>query len=223
MIIAFSGLDGSGKSTQIDLLRSLCTRRNIKSKHLWVRGGYTPLFSALKNILRRLSTGRLPSPGHSAMRTTVFKNSFIANLWLTLAILDLFIVWTIYIRILSFFGYIVICDRYIYDTYLDFTYNFPNSSFHHGFLWRFLFYLVPSPDLSFCLWVPVTTSLRRSAIKQEPFPDSQQTLEWRLEHYLHPLSFPSTRYPRHYTIDCTSSIEDISYQISTLLDRSICL
>ena len=179
------------------------------------------MISALKSILRRLSTGRLPSPGHSAMRTTVLKNSFVANLWLTLAILDLFIVWTIYLRLLSLFGYFVICDRYIFDTYLDFTYNFPNSSFQNWFLWKSLDFLVPKPDLSFCLWVPVTISLRRSATKQEPFPDTPQTLQWRLDHYLSPFSFPSARYPRHYSIDCTSSIEDISYEISSFLDSSI--
>ena len=54
MIIAFSGTDGAGKSTQIKILVSEFSKQGFKVKYIWARGGYTPLFSALKFFLRIL-------------------------------------------------------------------------------------------------------------------------------------------------------------------------
>ena len=41
-MIAFSGLDGAGKSPQIDLLTSVYKTNNKKSIMFWCRGGYSP-------------------------------------------------------------------------------------------------------------------------------------------------------------------------------------
>jgi len=49
-IIFFSGLDGAGKSTQIDILKNHYLNQNKKVYYFWSRGGYTPGFQRLKNI-----------------------------------------------------------------------------------------------------------------------------------------------------------------------------
>ena len=60
-IIVFSGLDGAGKSTQIDLLLTEFHKRERFVTCIWSRGGYTPIFNAIKNLARRLSGRRGPS------------------------------------------------------------------------------------------------------------------------------------------------------------------
>ena len=48
MIVAISGLDGAGKSTQIDLLSKSLSAKGVRVRFLWARGGYTPGFEFIK-------------------------------------------------------------------------------------------------------------------------------------------------------------------------------
>ncbi len=93
MIIVFSGTDGAGKSTQIDTLCNYFTPQGKKTVYLWSRGGYTPLFSAIKRIVRKLLKKKLPAQGQSKDRDKMLKNDKISALWLTLATIDLILQW----------------------------------------------------------------------------------------------------------------------------------
>jgi thymidylate kinase len=63
----------------------------------------------------------------------------------------------------------------------------------------------PKPKRHFVLTIPVKESTRRSALKDEPFPDTLETLELRLNDYLAFVSEKS--FAIH--IDGTQSIDDI--------------
>jgi len=184
MIIAMSGLDGAGKSTQIAELTERLKTDKIKSRVIWARGGYTPLFENLKKLIRIVARKRIPPPGLTKERKRHFANLWVQRIWLVVAIIDLILLWGIYVRLMSKLGFFIICDRYINDTLLDFKRNFPNSSFEKSWVWAFLKFMTPKPDHTFVLWVPVKTSLERSIDKGEPFPDDKDTLEWRLNSYM---------------------------------------
>lgn len=51
-VIIFSGLDCSGKSTQINILKNTLTKLGLKPFVFWSRGGYTPNIQSCKNIIR---------------------------------------------------------------------------------------------------------------------------------------------------------------------------
>ena len=53
-LISFSGVDCSGKSTQISAVIDRMRQRGERPFYIWLRVGYTPLFSALKDVMRRL-------------------------------------------------------------------------------------------------------------------------------------------------------------------------
>jgi thymidylate kinase len=181
-VCVFSGLDGAGKSTQIGLILARFEAAGISARCVWIRGGYTPGFEWLKRTLRRLKSGALPAPGRSAERQQRFRSPHVRRLWLVIALCDLaaLVGW---IRCLLLFGRTVVADRYLEDTLLDFQLNFPEEDVRRWWLWRFVCGVAPSPNHSFVFIIPVAESLRRSQLKQEPFPDSPEVLAARLAGY----------------------------------------
>jgi len=183
-LIVFSGLDGAGKSTQIELLIEYLQTAGQQPIYLWSRGGYTPLFNTLKSLLRRLTGGKVvPASGKSAQRTQALAKGRTRRLWLTLALLDLILVYGVRVRWWLWRGNPVICDRFLWDTLVDFRLNFPRETVEQWRLWRLLVRATPRPDAAFLLLIPVEESVRRSDIKGEPFRDSPAVLAERLAHY----------------------------------------
>ena len=210
MFLTFSGLDGAGKSTQINLLVNWFEQHGNKVNCLWARGGYTPGFEILKRFLRLLLGKGLPAPGNSTSRKKKLARRWVAKLWLTIAISDLIFFWGVYLRLQRLKGHIVICDRYLGDTRLDFKQNFPHVKFESMFIWHLMNWLIPKPDMSVLLWVSVKKSVERSLLKSEPFPDNPRVLEWRLSSYLDENQFPSSEFKK---FECSDSIESVNKKI----------
>ena len=182
-VIIFSGLDCSGKSTQIDFLKKEFSNKNQKSFVFWSRGGYTPGFEKLKNIIRFIIGSKIPKPGKSEKRDKAFSNKYIRKLWITVAMLDLILFYSFYLRLKNYLNYNIICDRFIMDTYIDFKLAFPTENTDSWLLWKLLKFTSIKPNLHFVSTIPVEESVIRSKTKFEPFPDPPETLEKRLDFY----------------------------------------
>ena len=89
VVVSFSGPDGSGKSTQIDLLSRELERKGAKPVVLWMRLGYTPGMNLTKSLLRKLLGRKLPTPGPSAKRNEMMGSSRIRRVWLVASAADL--------------------------------------------------------------------------------------------------------------------------------------
>lgn len=182
-LVVFSGIDGAGKSTQIALLLEHLRQNGQRPHYLWTRGGYTPLFEHLKALLRKLSGRAVPPSGHTPQRTQALGKGWVRRLWLSTALLDLLWVYGVIVRWRRWRGQIVVCDRYLWDTLVDFRMNFPQEHVERWLLWRCLARLTPKPDAAFLLLVPVEESVHRSDVKGEPFRDAPEVLAQRLAHY----------------------------------------
>ena len=139
MLITFSGIDGAGKSTQIVILKKNLAHQGIKVKHIWARGGYTKGFETLKKIIRLIFRNKLPESGISEKRIKIIAKPWIAKLWIRIAILDLILLWCVYVRVFKIMGFYILCDRYIEDTALDFKKNFSLIDVNKMFLSKKMF------------------------------------------------------------------------------------
>ena len=182
-IIFFSGLDGAGKSTQIDRLKDYYLNKNKKVYCFWSRGGYTPGFQKLKNIIRKILKNKLPKAGKSQEREASFGNPLIRKIWLIISIVDLIFYYSFFLRIKLLFGYNIVCDRFILDTNVDFNIAYPNEKVENWILWKILVWSSIKPNHHFLLLISVKESMQRSLFKKEPFPDSFEILEKRLAYY----------------------------------------
>jgi thymidylate kinase len=132
-------------------------------------------------------------------------------LWLAAALLDLLFLLAVRVRWLRR-RRVVLCDRYLLDTLVDFRLNFPGDDVEHWWLWRALERLALRPDVAFVLLVPVAESRRRSDIKGEPFRDSPAVLAERLVHY-RALAAPD----RFTVLDGSRSVTEIADTIGAAL------
>jgi len=180
---AFSGLDGAGKTTQIDLLVKRLEGEGLSVRQVWARGGYTPLFNFAKHLLRKTSSKALPKSGRSQERTQRFRRPLVRRVWLQIAIFDLLLYYGIWVRWLRFTGRIVVADRWIMDTELDFELSFPEENGSQWIRWRLAKLMMPKPTEQFIFLIPVDESQRRSIEKDEPFPDTAEVLGKRLTFY----------------------------------------
>ena len=182
-IISISGIDSSGKSTQIEKLREYYEGKNRNVRVIWSRGGYTGLLQFLKDTIRKINPRTLPPPGNSERREEIFRSSGISHIWIIFSIIDLIRLYSIKMRILKILGICTICDRYLEDTLIDFKIKFPNIDFQEWTLWRFLRRTSVKPCRSFVLYISPTQSMERSIMKKEPFSESAEKRIIRHEMY----------------------------------------
>ncbi len=215
-VIIFSGLDCSGKSTQIDFLNLELSNKNKKNLVFWSRGGYTPGFELIKTIIRFFIGRKLPKPGKSQKRDRAFSSPFVRKIWITFALLDLILFYSFYLRLKYLFNYNIICDRYLLDTNIDFQLAFPTENTDRWILWRLLVFTAIKPNLHFVSTVPVAEAITRSKFKFEPFPDTPDTLEKRLKLYKEYLNMDKNLIHIDGTRDINKIKKEIHFKVGLL-------
>lgn len=182
MLIAVSGIDCSGKSTQISWLLKLIQQTQYVSI-LWYRPGYSQELDGVRRFLRRISPGAIPAPGQSSRRDEVFGRRWVRQLWLVMAVVDIVIQYGVKLRIRLLRGQWIICDRYLEDGLIDLALKFPTQFRKNGWTSRWLRRLCPVPDHLFLLMISEDDQSRRLTEKNEPFSDQPETRIRRREAY----------------------------------------
>lgn len=221
VVVALSGIDSSGKSTQRERLVELLSSRGQPPVTVWSRPGYGPgLKRRVKYLLRRvrrLLSGRRRGarrkrvnerPGEYPRRASSLPNSFLRRLWITSAIVDLLWLYAVRIRLHRAAGRDVICDRYLLDCSVDFRVNFPDDRVEDRLLHRLLKQLAVRPDAAFCLLVPVEESMRRSRDKDRYHWETREVLEARHAAYRSASAEQGVA-----VLDGTRSVDDLAAEI----------
>jgi dTMP kinase len=181
VLISFSGIDGAGKSTMISLLREDLDRRGLRSKMIWARGGWTPGLEIVKSLVR--TDGRMTTSERAAYREGIHADPRKRRLLLIGAILDLYFYFGVYYRFVNYLRGIVICDRYIWDTYIDFKINYSEFDFERWILWEVLLKVFPRPKRSFLLLISEEESLRRCVLKGDDFFEKRDVRDEKVRLY----------------------------------------
>ncbi|NMD01161.1 MAG: hypothetical protein GYA62_15765 [Bacteroidales bacterium] len=115
MIITFSGVDGAGKTTVINSLKSFLKEKGIKVKELRHRPGILPILSTIKYGKKKARLLTMQTNPHSGTNNSKI-SSFIR---FTYYYIDYLIgqIWVIFAYSLR--GYVVIYDRYYFDFIVD--------------------------------------------------------------------------------------------------------
>lgn len=190
-VIALSGVDCSGKSTQRRRLLETLRNEGREPIHVWSRAGYSKRLRFLRKISNVVRGRRdkqraekvAPKPGLYPRRASTLPNPIHRRIWLSLALLDLLWLYAVKIRFWKQRGRLVVCDRYLLDALVDFRVNFPDDRVEHSVLGRLLRRWAVKPDVAICLVIPVDESIRRSKAKSRYHWETESVLAARLEQY----------------------------------------
>jgi thymidylate kinase len=190
VLVALSGVDCAGKSTQRDLLVEAMRARGWRTLNFYVRPGYTPGLRLFKDMLRGFTRERptqrnevSSEPSRFPRRASNLGHPLRRRLWLTAALLDLLWLCCVRIPVARRRGWAVVCNRYFLDCRVDFRVNFPDDRVESWLLFRLLMKYRARPDAGFCLLVSAEESLRRAQRKARFHWEPLEVLEARVRDY----------------------------------------
>src|SRR6266581_2404179 len=170
-LITFSGIDGSGKSSQVVSLIETLSTRHIPVVRAWA-GNKPALSYPFLALLRLLGfTKRKKIQGLVFVQRDIRRNKIIARLWPLVLALDFVPKALVSVTIPIRRGRVVICDRYVYDFIAELS--------QEGLLGprgrRILLGLLPRPNLAFLMDVDVELAWKRALIpgraREQPIYD----------------------------------------------------
>lgn len=184
MLITLSGIDCTGKSTQLTRLRETLEQRGLRIGVMWLRPGYSPQMDAARRLVRRLSRSALPTVAEPSRREKTFARPGVSQTWVAMAVTDMLLQYGARLRIELARNDLVICDRYLHDARIDLLLRFPAHARAVEQALSGVARLVPTPTLQFLLSISHDEMLRRMEQKQEPFPDPAPLRERRYADYV---------------------------------------
>ncbi|PID27540.1 MAG: hypothetical protein CSB55_08675 [Candidatus Cloacimonadota bacterium] len=149
LVVSFSGVDGSGKSTHINNLRKAFDKCGVKTEYYWNRAGSMPFTTAALKLYRFLKYGKTEKKdiikSENTDASVMPKNNTTSGLWRFLTILDMIVWYNIKLRFFSYKGRVIITDRYIMDNIIDIEMAANNPDINR-FIYKIVRKLIPELD-----------------------------------------------------------------------------
>jgi thymidylate kinase len=163
MLIALSGVDGGGKSTQACALRAAFEAGHVRSRIVWMRIGDTPLLRLLHSARKRYEQSKC-----TLTQRTFSRTGWRLVLWAIVASMD-YAAWLQYVRWRLWRGDVVIADRYLCDFEVELGIRLRNEPHLAALLLRVLHSLAPLPKRAYLL--QIDPALSRNRATESDFSD----------------------------------------------------
>jgi len=219
-LIVFTGIDGSGKTTQSELLVKCLKNDGIKTLYVWSR--WEPLF--LRPFINRWKckvTKDSPESNSKIDKIKDKKKNLLSNpifrwLWLVSFLIDYSLQIFVKIRISLLKRQIIISDRIFYDSVIDQAINLGNRKNWlldalDSFWFRCLF---PKPDIVIYVDCPEDIAFTRNMAKNDT--PNIEYLKERRKLYLQ----LADKY-RWFKIDGTLPVDKIAVQIKDKIYKKL--
>jgi thymidylate kinase len=170
LLICFTGIDGSGKTTQAHLLLDWLESRGVKSMYVWSRGEVL----TIRRIFLFMGRRALGTSGHEIARdkktyseyqtrkSKLMEKSIVRIFWSAMTYVEHLIQINLDIRRKMRDGCVVVCDRYLWDSSVDMaTLNNKNSQWLSGRLNSFMWKFIPKPTITFFIDIPPEEAMKR--------------------------------------------------------------
>ncbi len=172
MLVAVSGVDGSGKTTQVNALVHAFQRCGLRARWVWSRGGSSALAGHLialgKRLLGRKVGASAAGPASEEGREEQFRHPLVRRLWPWLVWLDLTWQYLWKVRWPLWRGDVVVCDRYLLDALAEMGARLEDAGIFRRLPARLLIWLNPRPQKAFFLSVdPLKARARQPAEGQQ--------------------------------------------------------
>lgn len=170
-LVTFSGLDGSGKSSQVDALRDGLRKNGVETVRAWT--GQNPIFTPPFNALVRLLglTHRKTIHGVVFFWRDLRRNSAIATLWPIAQALDFLPRAVLSVGLPLLRGRVVVSDRYVYDLIAEMS----DQNLLGQRTKNLLVMLLPRPGIAFLMDVDEDIAWSRAAVpgraREQPLYD----------------------------------------------------
>lgn len=163
MLISISGVDGSGKTTYAKYLYDTLVFCELRTQYVWSRVGSStflkPFSKIAKMFFSQKRVKKIPkhfeySENLEPGRENLFEKSlFLRSLGLFLLLLEMLWQYSYKVTLPLFLKRVVICDRYIYDTFVDTAtrYGVRLNSLEGRLFTKIIAKLTPKPELAYFL------------------------------------------------------------------------
>lgn len=150
MVIYLCGIDGSGKTTQLNLIANCLNDRELKLKHVWLRWAafFSYPFLAFCRLLGFTRWKTVPRSSRKYAEHSFYRNKAMTKVWSALFAADMFIYSVIKITIPLKFGYTILCDRFVLDALVDLMYETKNLEIIRTLPGRALLSLIPRQSIT---------------------------------------------------------------------------
>ncbi|MGQ9603657.1 MAG: dTMP kinase [bacterium] len=170
--VVIIGIDGSGKTTQANLLKKALVARGKRAEVVWLRGeSYLtkPLLAVAKRIFKAPKQNKRGEKqdekiyqDYTRSKSKIFGNPLARQLWKSLSLLDTWITFRMAKSRLRGKPDVIIFDRYVYDTVIDIASAFGAGEREIIKILRSPFLkLFPKPDLLFLIDLEAEEAMRR--------------------------------------------------------------
>jgi thymidylate kinase len=209
MILGFSGVDYSGKSTQIGM---------VQSKYgffvVWSRFGYTPSILFLKAFLRKIFSTINKDKKKNLGDQSLKVNESVFDIWFWTAVIDYFI-FGLYLHWVKKVHKKLVFDRYILDALVDIAVRYGGVNWRCTVVKKIYDCIFPKPDHYLFLDIDCHRAGQRRVEKNDPYPVSDIELEKLRQMYF---LFLSDMFKHDVEIiDASGSADDLHEKITRMM------